>query len=111
MDVLSFGRGMTRQLIDGYRSGSSDLLRYLVVAMPSDDGLRPLVGVGDLLILGVCFVALAAVTGRPPRAAATLLAGLAVGLVVGLSGAGTAGVPFIAGATLLELWRSSRVVR
>lgn len=95
VDILSFGGGLTREIIQGYQAGTSDLLQFLAVTVPVAGEPRPLVGVVDLLLVGALFLGLMRVHGGRNRAALVLLVGLASAVVTGLAVGGIAAVPFI----------------
>lgn len=95
VDILSFGGGLTREIIQGHQAGTSDLLRFLAVTVPVAGQPRPLVGVVDLLLMGALFLGLVRVHGGRRRAGVVLLVGLASAVITGLVVGGIAAVPFI----------------
>lgn len=84
------------------------LLRFLALSIPIDGRVTPLVGVGDLLVLGALFVGLLHIHGQAWRAAAVLVVGLFVAIAVGLYVGGVAGLPFLGAAAMLDAWVASR---
>ena len=108
VDLLSVSGGLTKAVVDSYRAGGSDLLLYLTLVAPSEGSVRPIIGVGDLLVGGAAGAALLRTTESPARVLCALAAGLGTALAVGLWRGGVAALPFIAVACLLALSRSRR---
>jgi hypothetical protein len=104
VDLLSFGGGLTRRIIQNYQAGTDDLLRFLAVTVPIGGRPRPLAGVVDLMIMGSLFLGLVRIHGNRPRAAVFLLAALAVAVIVGMTIGGVAGLPFLAAAAAGDAW-------
>jgi hypothetical protein len=104
VDVLSFSDGLTRALIDGYRSGESRLLLHLTLVAPIEGQWAPIVGVGDLFISGAAGAALVRFDRPFWHVLAVLWAGLLLALGVGLWRGGVAAVPFIAFAVAVYAW-------
>lgn len=108
-DIVSFSAGPTARLIDAFRDDSSDLLRYLCLSLPLDGRLRPIVGIGDLIILATLFFAFRRLGHRGAGALAAPVAGLLLALVVGLVlGGSIFAVPFMAATSLVYLWMAGR---
>jgi hypothetical protein len=103
VDLLSFGGGLTRTIIEGYASGRSELLRYLAFTIVIEERTTPLVGIGDLLALAALYGGLLRIDVPAYRAGLTLLGGLAAALAIGLRAGGAPALPFLAGAVLLLL--------
>jgi hypothetical protein len=109
IDLFSFSGGLTRLIIDSYRSGESRLLEYLAFSLPIGGRVAPLIGVGDLLILSALFYSLAKL-GYPRLVTATvLLVATLAALFVGLAVRGVPGLPFLAGAVLLYAFYRERL--
>lgn len=108
VDLFSFGGGLTRELVQGYEAGTSDLLRFLAVTVEVGGQPRPLVGGVDLLITGSLFLGLVRVHGGPKRAAFALLVGLASAVATGLVVGGVAAVPFVGLAATLDAALATR---
>jgi hypothetical protein len=108
VDLLSFGGGLTRRIIQDYNSGSSDLLQFLALTVPLEGRATPLIGVVDLLIAGAMFLALVEIHGSNTRAVLVLLSALALAVVVGLIVGGVAAVPFVGLAAAADAWRARR---
>lgn len=107
-DVLSFYGGPTARLTEAFRSDSNDLLRYLCLSLPIQDSLRPIVGIGDLIILGTIYFAFHSLGHRGAAAFAAPASGLLLALVVGLAVGTVFAVPFIAATTLGYVWATGR---
>lgn len=108
VDVLSFGGGLTRQIIRDYQAGGDGLLRFLAVTVPVGGRSTPVVGVVDLLILGALFLGLIRIHGRRRRAGLILLTALAVAVVTGIVIGGVAAVPFLGFAAAADAWLAVR---
>jgi hypothetical protein len=105
VDLFSFGGGLTRHIMESYREGESRLLLYLTVSVPYGGAVRPIAGVGDLLILASLFSALVRLGHSKLRAFLVPTAGLTAALLVGLVRGGVAALPFVAVVTILYvLW-------
>ncbi len=111
VDTISFAGGLTRKIIDEYERGTSNLLQFLVVSIPTGDGVQPLVGVGDLCITGALFLGLARLHGHMLRASVVLVLGLTVAIAIGLFAGGVAGLPFLAVAAVIDGWYFTRKAR
>ena len=102
-DIISFTVGPTRSILENAERTSGSFISYLALSIPRLEGIVPVVGVGDLLVLGVYFVALkqvgATALWRLPIPTAGLLVALGVGLMTG----GAFGIPFMALAAIAYL--------
>ncbi len=108
VDFLSFSRGLTAKIISGYGKGHDLLLQYLSIAAPFSNRIVPLVGIGDLVILGCIYFALHKLGRSGWLPFLFPLGGLLVALGVGLVIGGVFALPFIGGATIiyLLLWKN-----
>jgi hypothetical protein len=95
VDLLSFSGGLTRWIIEGYRTGESQLLYYLSISVPLRGRPVPVVGIGDLVIVSGLFRGLRTLSFSTPEVVGILLLGLTVALGVGLAHGGIAALPFI----------------
>ena len=104
VDAYSATRGATASLVDSYREGSSDLLRFLAVSMPVDGTLKPILGIGDFVIIGtICFALLR--LGYPqPRLLLAPISGFLVAVIIGLTVGGIFAIPFIAATTIVYIY-------
>jgi hypothetical protein len=107
-DLLSFSGGLTRRITDAYRSGASDLLLYLSLVAPFRGRTIPIVGIGDLFVVGASAAGLIASGWRWPATAAVIAAGLVAALLFGIWRGGAPAVPFIAGAVGIALLLARR---
>ncbi len=110
-DAVSYGWGFTASTIESYASGSSELLRFLSISIPSGARLQPIVGVGDLVILASLFSALHRLKIRRIAAFGFPTAGLIVAAALGLAVGGVFAVPFIAASTAILLIYRRRALR
>lgn len=108
VDLLSFGGGLTRQIIQDYRAGTGDLLRFLAVTVPLDSRPTPLVGVSDLVIMGALSIGLTRLHGDGRRAIVVLLSALALATLVGIGIGGVAALPFLGFAAVADAWLAER---
>lgn len=108
VDVLSFGGGLTRQIIQDYQSGGDDLLRFLAMTVPVGGRPTPLVGVVDLFIMGALFRGLVIIHGSRARASFTLLGALSLAVVTGIAIGGVAALPFLGFAAGADAWFAVR---
>jgi len=100
VDLLSFSGGFTDEILQAYRSGESELLRFLAVFVNSEGGTRAVIGVGDLVILTASYLGFQRATASEVEPAFWLLGGLSAGLALGLLVGGLPGVPFVAAGAL-----------
>ncbi len=107
-DIISFTVGPTRSLLEHADRTAGSLISYLALSISRGQIIVPVVGLGDLLVLGVYFIALKHVgisaAQRFTIPAAGLLAALAVGLLAG----GAFGIPFMALAVVALLLQADR---
>lgn len=106
VDLLSFGDGLTRAIIDGYRTGESDLLLRLALLAPLQGRIVPVVGISDLLIAASSAVALRGLGFGAGRVAFALAAGLWTAVIVGVVANGAAALPFLAVAVGVLITRA-----
>lgn len=111
VDVLSVSGGITHTIVESYRSGRSDLLINLTIAVPVRDSIRPIVGIGDLIILASLFSGFNRLKHRGLWQFAAPASGLAIALGVGLAIGGAPALPFISGTTLIYVFVRSRGAR
>jgi len=111
VDFLSMSTGISRVLVERYRSGSSDLLVYLSLVIPVHGRPLPIVGVSDLFVAGSAAAALLRLGLRPAAVMGTIVAGLLAALAYGLWRGGAPALPFVAAAVCALVWRHSRVTR
>ena len=105
VDLLSFSGGFTDEILQAYRSGESELLRFLAVFVNSEGGTRAVIGVGDLVILTASYLGFQRATASEVEPAFWLLGGLSAGLALGLLVGGLPGVPFVAAGALFFVAR------
>lgn len=106
VDLLSFGDGLTRAIIDGYRTGESDLLLRLALLAPLQGRIVPVVGISDLLIAASSAVALRGLGFGAGRVAFALAVGLGTAVIVGVVARGAAALPFLAVAVGVLITRA-----
>jgi len=111
-DLVSYFGGPTRAISESFQGSPTDILPYLAVTLPLGERLVPVVGLGDLAVLGILSLALSRRGVSGPVAFAVSAAGLLVALTLGFLGSGAPGVPFMAVAVLCflgrERWRLGR---
>jgi hypothetical protein len=103
VDVFSFSGGLTAKIIADYQQGRNLLLQYLSLVAPLPDRITPIVGIGDLIILGSIYYAFPKIGLHGAGAFLFPLGGLLIALGVGLLIGGIYALPFIGGATILYL--------
>ena len=102
-DILSFTIGPTRSVLEGSDRAAGSLISYLALSIPAPDTIVPVVGIGDLMVLGIYFVALKQIRVPPFARLALPLAGLLAALGAGLAMGGAFGIPFMAAAVVVYL--------
>jgi hypothetical protein len=103
-DIVSFTLGPTRRLLRDAARGTGSLLSYLTLSIPLGKQVVPVIGIGDLLILGVLFVALGQIGTAAQIRFAVPTAGLLIALGVGLIAGGAFGIPFMASAVVVYFY-------
>ena len=104
VEVFSFAGGATAAITRSWDDGTSTLLQFLAITIPVSGAVQPVIGIGDLLVIGaLCFALMRLGVGEwlaflAPLAGA--LAALATALLVG----GIAALPFIAMVTVATLF-------
>jgi hypothetical protein len=108
VDIYSVTQGPTSALVENYKTGTSDLLRYFVVSMPIDGRTVPLVGIGDFFILSAIYFALMRLGYEKSQILLVPLLGLLLAIIVGLQVGGIFAIPFIAATTIAYLYWQGR---
>jgi hypothetical protein len=103
-DLYSYTRGATARISDNYQDGSSDLLTYLMISLPIEGRIQPLIGIGDLFIISTIYFALVRLAYKGPQLLLAPLSGLLIAIVIGLMVGGIFGIPFIAATTILYMF-------
>lgn len=101
VDFLSFRGGLTSKIIADYNQGHNLLLQYLCITAPISGRPIPIIGIGDLIILGSVFCALSQIGYDGWLSFVFPLGGVLIALAVGLLKEGAPAIPFIAGATIV----------
>ena len=98
-DLVSFSGGFTRAISDAFRAGKSGVLMHLSISFPVAGAVRPIVGIGDLVVATALFVALMRIGYEVWESFAVPLGGMVLALGVGLLVGGAPALPFIAVVT------------
>ena len=104
VDIYSVSGGLTSKLVENAKTGSSDLLYYLVVSIPWDGKVQPVVGIGDFFILAAICFAMIRMGYKTHYLLMAPLSGLIIALVIGLIVGGIYAIPFMALTTVLYLF-------
>ena len=100
---ISYLGGVTAALSHAFQHGSN-LLPYLCLSFPVHGRLRPVVGIGDLVVITAVYLALRRLGHNGLLAFTGPFAGLALALAIGLLIGGVFAIPFIAATTSAYLW-------
>ncbi len=100
VDIVSTQVGTTAKLTHAFHAGTSDLLQYLSVSFILGGQLRPIVGIGDLIILTAIYFSLRRNGHDDLLAFAAPAAGLLLALATGLLVGGVFAIPFISATTI-----------
>ena len=111
VDVLSMAGGLSRIMIEGFRTGSSRLLLYVALVSPVRGSTIPIVGISDLFVGGSAAVALVRLKLRPKVVMGTMSAGFLAAVAYGLWRGPTPALPFLAVAVWLLFWRHAQRLR
>jgi len=112
VDFVSMSGGLSRSLVEGYRTGSSNLLLYLTLVMPIRGHALPIIGISDLFISGAAATALLRLKLRPVPVMSAMIGGLLAADACGLYWrVALPAVPFLAVAGWLLVWWHSQRLR
>jgi hypothetical protein len=111
VDVLSMAGGLSRIMIEGFRTGSSRLLLYVALVSPVRGSTIPIVGISDLFVGGSAAVALLRLRLRPMEVMGTISAGFLAAVAYGLWRGPTPALPFLSLAVWLLFWRHAQRLR
>jgi hypothetical protein len=104
VDIYSVTQGITSDVVDNFRDGSSDLLSYLVISAPIGENIQPIVGIGDFFIISAVYFALARLGYNRSQLLLAPLTGLLLAIAVGLLVGGVFAIPFISATTILYMY-------
>ena len=102
-DVVSFSVGLTHKMLTSYMSGGSQLLVYFCFSVPIGSVIAPLVGIGDLLILGALFCGLRNLGYSATETFVVPVTGLFAAVVIGLLVNSIFALPFVAGSVIIYI--------
>jgi hypothetical protein len=100
VDLLSTHAGTTAKLIQAFHAGTTSLLPHLSVSLAVYGHIRPVVGIGDLVILTAIDFSLRRRGHADVFAFAAPTAGVLLALAVGLLLGGVFAIPFISATTI-----------
>jgi len=93
---VSMSGGLSRNLVQHYANGTSNLLLYLTLAMPIRGQAVPIVGISDLFISGAAATALLRLKLRPVPVMSAMIGGFLSAVAYGLWRGPTPALPFLA---------------
>jgi hypothetical protein len=103
VDLISSRFGVTASLSHAFQSGSSNLLSYLSLSFRVQEIPRPIVGIGDLIIMTAIYFALRRAGHVGLFTFAAPAGGLLLALAAGLIAGGITALPFISATTVAFL--------
>ena len=107
VDFFSFSGGLSAKIIADYEQGHNLLLQYLCITVPLSDQIVPIIGIGDLIIMGSVYFALSRLEYHGWLAFLFPLGGLLTALAVGIWLGGIYALPFIGSTTIIYLlWKA-----
>ena len=107
VDFFSFSGGLSAKIIADYEQGHNLLLQYLCITVPLSDQITPIIGIGDLIIMGSVYFALSRLEYHGWLAFLIHLGGLLAALAVGIWLGGIYALPFIGSTTIIYLlWKA-----
>ena len=106
VDFFSFTGGLTARIIADYKQGHNLWLQYLSITARLSGQIVPIIGIGDLIILGSVYFALSQLEYNGWLSFLFPLGGLLIALGVGLLKGGVYAIPFIACATILYIGKA-----
>lgn len=103
VDFVSFTGGLSAKIIEGYEKGQNLLLQYLCISIPINSTIVPLLGIGDLFVLGIIFRSLYKIGFESIFVSLIPILGLMIALLLGLIFHGIYALPMVGGITILYL--------
>jgi hypothetical protein len=103
VDFVSYTGGLSARIIEGYSKGHNLILQNLCISIPLDGKIVPLLGFGDLFVLGIIFQSLNKIGFESWVVSLVPIAGLLIALWLGLLLHGIYALPIVGGATILFL--------
>jgi hypothetical protein len=112
VDILSFTAGPTRAIIKAAEQhGQGSLLNIMAFSIVLNGQVRPIIGLGDFLILGTYFVTLCQLNVGFSMQFVVPTAGLLAALMVGVMVGGVYAIPFMAAMVIGYLLFTHRLSR
>jgi hypothetical protein len=111
VDFVSFTAGLSAKIIEDYSKGHNLILQYLCISMPIDGKIVPLLGIGDLFVLGIILQSLNKIGLESWFVSLIPIAGLLIALFLGLMVHGIYALPIMGGVTILFLLAKNYLVR
>lgn len=105
---FTFSSVLTSKIINDYEQGYNLLLQYLSITIPLSSRMVPIVGIGDLIIIGSIYVSLNKLGYNDWFSFLSPLVGLLMALCIGLLVNGIFALPFICGAIIIYLLLKSK---
>lgn len=103
VDFFSFSGGLTAKIIANCEQEHNLLLQHLSITVPLSGQITPIIGIGDLIIMGSIYCALSRLEYRGWLAFLFPLGGLLTALTVGILLGGVSALPFIGSTTIIYL--------
>ena len=111
VDFVSFTGGLTAKIIADYSNGHNLILQNLCISIPFNGKIVPLLGFGDLFVLGIIFRSLHKIGFESWFVSLIPIAGLLFALFLGLKFHGIYALPMIGGATISFLFIEKYIVK
>jgi hypothetical protein len=111
VDFVSFTGGLSAKIIEDYSKGQNLILQYLCISIPIDGKIVPLLGIGDLFVLGIILRSLNKIGFESWFVSLIPIAGLLIALFLGLMFHGIYALPIIGGMTILFLLIKNYLVK
>jgi hypothetical protein len=103
VDFVSFTGGLSSKIIEDYSKGHNLILQNLCISIPVDGKIVPLLGIGDLFVLGIILRSLNKIGFVSWFVSLIPISGLLIALLLGLKFHGIYALPIIGGMTILFL--------
>jgi hypothetical protein len=103
VDFVSFTGGLSARIIEEYSKGHNLILQNLCISIPFHGKIVPLLGIGDLFVLGIILRSLNKIGFESWFVPLIPIAGLLIALLIGLMFHGIYALPIIGGVTIIFL--------
>ena len=111
VDFISFTGGLSAKIIEDYSKGHNLILQNLCISIPIDGKIVPLLGIGDLFVLGIILRSFYKIGFENWLVSLIPIAGLLIALILGLIVHGIYALPIMGGVTIFFLLTKIYIIK